>query len=92
MSRSFGFPVLENVFFPPPKLLHILKPAVPSWYGVCGGVLVTLLRDVFAGRKITAMSVFQAKQKVDAYHLQLQNLLYEVMHLQKEITKCLEFK
>ncbi|TKC44800.1 hypothetical protein EI555_003716, partial [Monodon monoceros] len=30
--------------------------------------------------------------KVDAYHLQLQNLLYEVMHLQKEITKCLEFK
>lgn len=35
---------------------------------------------------------FQAKQKVDAYHLQLQNLLYEVMHLQKEITKCLEFK
>ncbi|XP_035691286.1 THO complex subunit 5 homolog [Branchiostoma floridae] len=32
------------------------------------------------------------KQKVDSYHLQLQNLLYEVMHLQKEITKCLEFK
>ncbi|KFM05559.1 THO complex subunit 5, partial [Aptenodytes forsteri] len=39
-----------------------------------------------------AASAFQAKQKVDAYHLQLQNLLYEVMHLQKEITKCLEFK
>ncbi|KAM9329638.1 THO complex subunit 5 [Gastrophryne carolinensis] len=34
----------------------------------------------------------EAKQKVDAYHLQLQNLLYEVMHLQKEINKCLEFK
>lgn len=34
----------------------------------------------------------ESKQKVDAYHLQLQNLLYEVMHLQKEITKCLEFK
>lgn len=34
----------------------------------------------------------EAEQKVDAYHLQLQNLLYEVMHLQKEITKCLEFK
>ncbi|KAG8455654.1 hypothetical protein GDO86_001733 [Hymenochirus boettgeri] len=34
----------------------------------------------------------EAKLKVDAYHLQLQNLLYEVMHLQKEITKCLEFK
>lgn len=38
------------------------------------------------------LTSFQAKQKVDAYHLQLQNLLYEVMHLQKEITKCLEFK
>ncbi|XP_066545545.1 THO complex subunit 5 homolog [Amia ocellicauda] len=34
----------------------------------------------------------EAKQKVDALHLQLQNLLYEVMHLQKEISKCLEFK
>ncbi|KAF3850890.1 hypothetical protein F7725_012662 [Dissostichus mawsoni] len=33
-----------------------------------------------------------AKQKVDVLHLQLQNLLYEVMHLQKEISKCLEFK
>ncbi|XP_062307686.1 THO complex subunit 5 homolog [Osmerus eperlanus] len=34
----------------------------------------------------------EAKQKVDGLHLQLQNLLYEVMHLQKEISKCLEFK
>lgn len=32
------------------------------------------------------------KQKVDGLHLQLQNLLYEVMHLQKEIKKCLEFE
>lgn len=37
-------------------------------------------------------SYFQSKQKVDSLHLQLQNLLYEVMHLKKEITKCLEFK
>ncbi|XP_013387821.1 THO complex subunit 5 homolog A-like isoform X1 [Lingula anatina] len=37
-------------------------------------------------------STNEAKQKIDQYHLQLQNLLYEVMHLQKEITKCLEFK
>ena len=29
---------------------------------------------------------------IDKFHLQLQNLLYEVMHLEKEITKCLEFK
>lgn len=36
--------------------------------------------------------LFQAKQRVDVLHLQLQNLLYEVLHLQKEISKCLEFK
>ncbi|XP_025089480.1 THO complex subunit 5 homolog B-like isoform X2 [Pomacea canaliculata] len=34
----------------------------------------------------------EAKQQIEKYHLQLQNLLYETMHLQKEITKCLEFK
>uniref|UniRef100_A0A3Q3X5Y1 THO complex 5 n=1 Tax=Mola mola TaxID=94237 RepID=A0A3Q3X5Y1_MOLML len=34
----------------------------------------------------------EAKQKVDVLNLQLQNLLYEVFHLQKEISKCLEFK
>ncbi|XP_071180226.1 THO complex subunit 5 homolog isoform X2 [Mytilus edulis] len=34
----------------------------------------------------------EAKQRIDQYHLQLQNLLYETMHLEKEITKCLEFK
>ncbi|XP_078467756.1 THO complex subunit 5 isoform X3 [Lampetra fluviatilis] len=37
-------------------------------------------------------ATYENKQKVDALHLQLQNLRYEVMHLQKEITKCLEFK
>ena len=40
----------------------------------------------------TPVLLVQAKQKIDQQHLQLQNLLYEVMHLQKEITKCLEFK
>ncbi|KFO66060.1 THO complex subunit 5 [Corvus brachyrhynchos] len=59
------------------------------WCNV-SGVLVTLLGCLSCS--IPALAVFQAKQKVDAYHLQLQNLLYEVMHLQKEITKCLEFK
>ena len=34
----------------------------------------------------------EKKGKVDNYHLKLQNLLYEVIHLQKEINKCLEFK
>ena len=36
--------------------------------------------------------ILQCKQTIDKFHLQLQNLLYEVMHLEKEITKCLEFK
>ncbi|KAK3793651.1 hypothetical protein RRG08_014475, partial [Elysia crispata] len=33
----------------------------------------------------------EAKHKIDQCHLQLQNLLYEAMHLEKEITKCMEF-
>lgn len=32
------------------------------------------------------------KQKVDSFHLQLENLLYEVFHLRKEVDKCLEFR
>nr|CAD7587821.1 unnamed protein product [Timema genevievae] len=34
----------------------------------------------------------RVKQQVDSYHLQLQNLLYEIEHLKKEVTKCLQFK
>ncbi|KAH9525751.1 THO complex subunit 5, partial [Bulinus truncatus] len=34
----------------------------------------------------------EAKHKIDQCHLQLQNLLYEAMHLEKEIMKCMEFK
>lgn len=37
-------------------------------------------------------STGEAKAKVDNFHLQLQNLLYEVLHLQKEVTKCLQYK
>ncbi len=33
-----------------------------------------------------------AKQQVDKFHLELENLLYEVFHLRKEVDKCLEFK
>lgn len=33
----------------------------------------------------------QVKQKVDSMHLELQNLLYEVMHMKKEIEQCLNF-
>ncbi|ELT98266.1 hypothetical protein CAPTEDRAFT_18172 [Capitella teleta] len=37
-------------------------------------------------------STSDAKLKIDQHHLKLQNLLYEAMYLEKEITKCLEFK
>ena len=33
-----------------------------------------------------------ARQRVDSFHLQLQNLLYEVLHLEKEVSKCLQFR
>ena len=33
-----------------------------------------------------------AKQSMDAFNLSLQNLLYEVLHLKKEVTKCVNFK
>ncbi|XP_014681794.1 PREDICTED: THO complex subunit 5 homolog [Priapulus caudatus] len=42
--------------------------------------------------RISRESTSEAKYRVDSLHLQLQNLLYELMHLQKEITKCLQFK
>jgi len=32
-----------------------------------------------------------AKQKVDEYNLQLQNLRYEVLHLKKEVSRCVNF-
>jgi len=32
------------------------------------------------------------KQNVDTFNLQLQNLLYEVLHLKKEVTKCINYK
>lgn len=37
-------------------------------------------------------SLVAAKSSVDSRHLHLQNLLYEVMHLKKEVIKCLQFK
>ncbi|XP_058803325.1 THO complex subunit 5 homolog [Phymastichus coffea] len=37
-------------------------------------------------------SLNTAKANVDNRHLQLQNLIYEVIHLKKEVMKCLQFK
>jgi hypothetical protein len=34
----------------------------------------------------------EQKLEVDDIHLQLQNLVYESMHLKREIKNCLEFK
>jgi len=33
-----------------------------------------------------------SKQSVDSFNLQLQNLLYEVLHLRKEVDKCINFR
>lgn len=37
-------------------------------------------------------SLAMAKTNVDSRHLQFQNLLYKVIHLKKEVMKCLQFK
>ncbi|OXU30184.1 hypothetical protein TSAR_007637 [Trichomalopsis sarcophagae] len=42
--------------------------------------------------KFSRDSLNTAKTNVDNRHLQLQNLLYEVIHLKKEVMKCLQFK
>ncbi|KAK0174772.1 hypothetical protein PV327_010502 [Microctonus hyperodae] len=42
--------------------------------------------------KFARDSLTVAKSRVDSRHLHLQNLLYEVMHLKKEVIKCLQFK
>lgn len=42
--------------------------------------------------KDTREQTHEQKLEVDDLHLQLQNLMYEAMHLHKEITNCLEFK
>ena len=41
-----------------------------------------------SGREATT----EVKANVDNFHLQLQNLLYEVLHLQKEVDKCIQYK
>lgn len=33
----------------------------------------------------------ETKRQVDSSHLQLQNLMYEIYHLKKEVSKCLQF-
>ena len=42
--------------------------------------------------KFARDSLITSKSSVDSRHLHLQNLLYEVMHLKKEVIKCLQFK
>jgi hypothetical protein len=43
---------------------------------------------LLCGRERTAAS----KQNVDAFNLQLQNLRYEVLHLRKEVSRCINFR
>ncbi|CAG0887791.1 unnamed protein product [Darwinula stevensoni] len=42
--------------------------------------------------KLSRNQTLDAKKQVDGLHLQLQNLLYELQHLQKEVQKCLNFR
>ncbi|KAL5477370.1 hypothetical protein EMCRGX_G024160 [Ephydatia muelleri] len=61
-----------------------------------GTVLFTVLKKMnrlsHLYCKDTRDQTYAQKLEVDDLHLQLQNLMYEVTHLQKEITNCLEFK
>ena len=50
------------------------------------------VRASFVSALILYNSEKQAKQTVDNFYLQLQNLLYEIMYVQKEISRCLEYK
>lgn len=38
------------------------------------------------------IKTYEEKNKIDEFHLELQNLLYEISHLRMEINKCLEFR
>jgi THO complex subunit 5 len=40
----------------------------------------------------TRIRTHEEKNKMDEHHLELQNLLYEISHLRKEINTCLEFR
>lgn len=42
--------------------------------------------------KETRDRTHERRLEVDGLHLQLQNLRYEAMHLDKDITNCLEFR
>lgn len=61
-----------------------------------GCLLFVLLKKLNRLEKVRTKqsreTLFKAKQQVDSYHLQLQNLLYEILHVKKEVTKCLQFK
>lgn len=75
----------------------ILRPPACSSFDCLSGILPpgvipVLFVCMFCCKTLLGFFFLQAKQRVDVLHLQLQNLLYEVLHLQKEISKCLEFK
>ena len=55
-------------------------------------IMITIWWWSFWRVMTASMMILQAKQKVDRKQLSLQNLLYELMHLQREISKCVQFK
>ncbi|XP_065831134.1 THO complex subunit 5 homolog [Oscarella lobularis] len=57
--------------------------------------VITLRRLNRAGQvrcKAARDKTIRSRQEIDGLHLQLQNLLYHVMHLQGEIRECRDFK
>uniref|UniRef100_T1IX43 THO complex subunit 5 homolog n=1 Tax=Strigamia maritima TaxID=126957 RepID=T1IX43_STRMM len=54
--------------------------------------LKTLNRFEKLRSKVCRDATNEAKSRVDSFQLQLQNLLYESLHLKKEVDKCVEFK
>ena len=63
---------------------------VIAYLPVWGLVIVYVYRCVCVCKPVVQW--WQAKLKTEKCHQQLQNLLYEAMHLQKEIRKCVEFR
>ena len=71
-------------------------PAWPHVRAILIGLHVLSLKKINRLEKVrlkTAReSTHAAKQRVDTFHLTLQNLLYEIVHVRREINRCLEFR
>uniref|UniRef100_H2ZCI4 THO complex subunit 5 homolog n=1 Tax=Ciona savignyi TaxID=51511 RepID=H2ZCI4_CIOSA len=74
-----------------------MSEALTNFSTICGdlrNVMAKVVEMKAEGKDKSEISELrvQTKQKLDNYNLQLENLQYEISHLRKEITKCLEFR